>query len=189
MASSTITLLLDHQHHPSTGLFSSSKPSSVPLNPNCPLRLPPAPAPSVLLSVPSSTGTGPGDSESESCPVVSDSLQPPPYSIQSMEFSRPEYQSGKPFPSLGDLSKPGIEPRSPILQADSLPAKHKRSPRILEGKKKKRILEGVAYPFSSRSSRPRYWTRVSYTAGRFFTNWAIYLHVFIPHLELPCWLR
>ena len=36
-----------------------------------------------------------------------------------------------------------------------------------------RILEWVAYPFSSRSSRPRNWTRVSCIAGRFFTNWAI----------------
>ena len=34
-----------------------------------------------------------------------------------------------------------------------------------------RILEWVAYPFSSRSSRPRNWTRVSSFAGGFFTNW------------------
>ena len=39
-----------------------------------------------------------------------------------MEFSRPEYWSGLPFPSPGDLPNPGIEPRSPTLQADSLPA-------------------------------------------------------------------
>ena len=39
-----------------------------------------------------------------------------------MEFSRPEYWSGLPFPSPGDLSNPGIEPRSPAFQADSLPA-------------------------------------------------------------------
>ena len=38
-----------------------------------------------------------------------------------MEFSRPEYKSG-PFPSPGDLPNPGIKPRSPALQADSLPA-------------------------------------------------------------------
>ena len=37
----------------------------------------------------------------------------------SMEFSRQEYWSGLPFPSLGDLPK-GIEPRSPALQEDSL---------------------------------------------------------------------
>jgi len=35
-----------------------------------------------------------------------------------MEFSRPKYWSGKPFPSLGDLSDPEIEPGSPALQAD-----------------------------------------------------------------------
>ena len=36
-----------------------------------------------------------------------------------MEFSRPEYWSG--YSSPGDLSTPGIKPRSPALQADSLP--------------------------------------------------------------------
>ena len=44
-----------------------------------------------------------------------------PWIIQSMEFSRPEYWSGYPFPCPGDLPNPGIEPRSPALQADSLP--------------------------------------------------------------------
>ena len=38
----------------------------------------------------------------------------------SMEFSRQESWSGQPFPSPGDLPNPGIEPRSPALQADSL---------------------------------------------------------------------
>ena len=38
-----------------------------------------------------------------------------------MGFSRQEYWSGVPFPSPGDLPDPGIEPRSPALQADSLP--------------------------------------------------------------------
>ena len=38
----------------------------------------------------------------------------------SMEFSRQEYWSGLPFPSPGDLPDPGIEPRSPALQADAL---------------------------------------------------------------------
>ena len=36
-----------------------------------------------------------------------------------------------------------------------------------------RILEWVAYPFSSGSSWPRNRTRVSCIAGGFFTNWAI----------------
>ena len=38
----------------------------------------------------------------------------------SKEFSRQEYWSGLPCPSPGDLSDPGIKPRSPALGADSL---------------------------------------------------------------------
>ena len=44
------------------------------------------------------------------------------WTIQSMEFSRPEYWSGYSFPSPEDLPNPGMESRSPALQADSLPA-------------------------------------------------------------------
>ena len=39
----------------------------------------------------------------------------------SMGFPRQEYWSGLPVPSPGDLPDPGITPRSPVLQADSLP--------------------------------------------------------------------
>ena len=39
-----------------------------------------------------------------------------------MEFSRQEYWSGLPFPSSAVLPDPGIEPRSPALQADTLPS-------------------------------------------------------------------
>ena len=52
-----------------------------------------------------------------------------PWTIQSMEFSRPEYWSGLPFPSSGDLPNPGMEPRSPALQADSLPAETQGKPK------------------------------------------------------------
>ena len=38
-----------------------------------------------------------------------------------MEFSRQEYWSGLPFQTPGDLPNPGIKPRSPTLQAESLP--------------------------------------------------------------------
>ena len=38
----------------------------------------------------------------------------------SMRFSSQGYWSVLPFPSPGNLPNPGIEPRSPILQADSL---------------------------------------------------------------------
>ena len=39
----------------------------------------------------------------------------------SMDFSSQEYWSGSPFPSLGGLPNPGIEPGSPALRADALP--------------------------------------------------------------------
>ena len=38
----------------------------------------------------------------------------------SLGFSRQEYWSGLPFPSPGDLPNPGIESRSPALEADAL---------------------------------------------------------------------
>ena len=46
-----------------------------------------------------------------------------------MEFSRPEYYSGQPIPSPGDLSNPGVKPRSPSLQADSLPSEPPGKPK------------------------------------------------------------
>ena len=60
-------------------------------------------------------------SGSESCSVRV-WLFATPWTIESMEFSRPEYWSGQPFLSPGNLPNPGMEPRAPRLQADSLPA-------------------------------------------------------------------
>ena len=102
--------------------------------------------------------------ESESRSVMSDSLWPrgTPWTIQSMEFSRPEYWGGWPFPSPGDRPNPGIEPRSLHCRQILYQLSHQRSPRILEC---------VAYPFSSGTSRPRNWTGVSCIAGGVFTNW------------------
>ena len=62
------------------------------------------------------------------------------------------------FPT--QASNPGLPHCRQILYKLS----HKGSPRILEW---------VVYPFSSESSRSRNRTRVSCTAGVFFTNWAI----------------
>ena len=79
-----------------------------------------------------------------------------PRTIQSMEFSRPEYWSGSLsllqgiFPTQG--SNPGLLHCRWILYHLS----HKGSPRILEW---------VAYPFSSGSSETRNPTRVSCIAG------------------------
>ena len=46
----------------------------------------------------------------------------------SMGFSRPEYWSGLPFSSQGDLPDPGIEPVSLALWADSLPTELQGNP-------------------------------------------------------------
>ena len=46
----------------------------------------------------------------------------------SMGFSRQEYWSGVLFPFPGDLPDPGIKPRSPALQVDSLPSEPPGNP-------------------------------------------------------------
>ena len=46
-------------------------------------------------------------------------------------FSRQEYWSGLPIPPPGNLPNPGIEPRSPALQADFLPAKLPGKPMLV----------------------------------------------------------
>ena len=56
--------------------------------------------------------------------VVSDSLRPhrlwPTRLLDPWGFSRQEYCSRSPCPPPGDLPNPGIEPRSPAFQMDSL---------------------------------------------------------------------
>ena len=47
----------------------------------------------------------------------------------SMGFSRQEYWSGLPCPAPGDLPNPGIEPRSPALQVDSLTSEPPEKPK------------------------------------------------------------
>ena len=103
------------------------------------------------------------ENESESCSAVSDSLQthglysPWNSAGQNTGVGSLFLLQGI-FPTQG--SNPGLLHCRRILYQLS----HKRSPRRLEW---------VAYPFSSRSSWPRNWTRVSCIAGGFFTNWAI----------------
>jgi len=99
-----------------------------------------------------------------------------------MEFSRPEYwrgerslqagwraglagrklQCAKTLKLIRGSSQPRNRTQSPALQADSFyHLSHQGSPRTPEW---------VAYPFSSRSSRPRNQTGVSCIAGGFFIS-------------------
>ena len=47
-----------------------------------------------------------------------------------------DYWGGLPFPSPEDLPNPGIEPRSPAVQADSLPAEPLGKPKFIKVKHK-----------------------------------------------------
>ena len=103
------------------------------------------------------------ESASESCSVVSGSLRP-----HGSPWNSPGQNIGVGSLSLlqeifpTQQSNPGLPHCRRILYQLS----HKGSPRILEW---------VAYSFSSRSSQPRNWTRVSCIAGGFFNNWAMNL--------------
>ena len=53
------------------------------------------------------------------------------YHTPSTGFSRQENWSGLPFSSPGDLPDPGIEPRSPALQAEALPSEPPGKPLVM----------------------------------------------------------
>ena len=133
---------------------------------------------------------------------MSDSLLPfrlqPARLLCPWKFSRQEYWSGWPCLSPGDLPIPGIEPRSPTLQTDSLPSEPPGKPikgggglipqscptlwdpmdSSLQGSSvheilQERILESVAISSSRGSSPPRDWIPVSISPAftdRFFTS-------------------
>ena len=63
---------------------------------------------------------GSGGLVTKSCPTLATPWTVACRAPLSMGFSRQEYWSGLPFPSSGDLPNPGIKPRSPALQTDSL---------------------------------------------------------------------
>jgi len=66
--------------------------------------------------------------ESESHLVVSDSLRHHGIVYGILQARILEWVA---FPSPGDLPSPGIKPRSPSLQADSLPAEPPGKPQVL----------------------------------------------------------
>ena len=64
---------------------------------------------------------GSGALVAKSCPALATPRTVVCQAPLSMGFSRQEYWSGLPFHSPGDFPYSEIEPRSPALQADSLP--------------------------------------------------------------------
>ena len=74
----------------------------------------------------------------QSCPTL---CNPTDYTVHSVLLG--QNTGVTTFPSPGDIPNPRIEPRSPALQADSLPAEPQGKPRNTEW---------VAYLFSSISS-------------------------------------
>ena len=104
------------------------------------------------------------ESEGESLSVVSDSLQP-------HDFSRPWNSPGQ-NTGVGSLSL--LQGIFPTQGSNSGLQRCRRILYQLRHKGGPRILEWVAFPFSSGSSRPRNWTEVSCIEGRFFTNQAIF---------------
>ena len=82
----------------------------------------------------------------------------------SMGFSRPEYWSGLPLPSPGDLPNSGIEPRSPgspSLQADILPSE----PQGSMGGEKKKGFEASLYDVQRKELRLREMRRSDRSLG------------------------
>ena len=70
-----------------------------------------------------------------SCSVITDPATPWTVARQAplpWGFSRPEYWSGLSGPPPEDLPNPGIEPMSPTLQVDSLPAEPPGKPLKLQ---------------------------------------------------------
>ena len=100
--------------------------------------------------------------ESDSHSVMSDSLRP--HGLYS-PWHFPGQDTGVGSLSLLQRLFPtqGLNPGLPLCRRILYQLSHKGSPRILEW---------LAYPFSSGSSWPRNQTRVFCIAGRFFTNWA-----------------
>ena len=76
-----------------------------------------------------------------------------------MGFSRQEYWSKLPFPSPGDHPNRGSEPRSPTLQADSLPSEPPGKPCNVQHDKYNYHIPGMVEPgglSSMRSQRVRH---------------------------------
>ena len=101
----------------------------------------------------------------QSCPTLCDPMgcSPAGFSARGILQARIlQYTCRLPCPLPGNLHNPGIKPRSPVLQADSLLSETPGKPKNI----------GVPYRFSRGSSWARNQTRIFCIASRFFTSWA-----------------
>ena len=120
-------------------------------------------------------------SDTQLCPTLVTPWTVASQAPLSMGFSRHEYWRGLPCPPPGDLSNLGMDPRSPTLHTDCLPAKLPRKP--------KNTRVGSLFLLQG-SSQPRNPTCVSCIMGRFFTSWATreainnrHVHISLPKHE------
>ena len=81
----------------------------------------------------------------QSCPTLGDPMDcsPPVSSIHGI--LQQEYWSGLPFLSPGDLLNPGIQPKPPALEADSLPTE--ASGKANEGNLEFKVEAKKAFPW------------------------------------------
>ena len=75
------------------------------------------------------------------CPTLCDPMDCSSPGFSFMGFSSQEEESGLTFPSPGDLPDPGIEPQSPVLEADSLPTELTGKPNKILKMPPKKLLE------------------------------------------------
>ena len=68
---------------------------------------------------------------SQSCPTLVTPWTIAHQAPLSMKFFRQEHWSELPLSSAGDLPNPGMEPRYPALQADSLPSEPPGKPKVV----------------------------------------------------------
>ena len=97
----------------------------------------------------------------QSCPILCD---PMAYTVHGILQARILEWVAFPFSRDPRDPNPGIEPRSPTLQADSLPAEPQGKPKNT-GVGSLSLLQQIFDPADR--------TGVSCTAGGFFTNWAM----------------
>ena len=116
-----------------------------------------------------------------------------------MGFSRQESWSGLPFPTLGDLPDPGIEPPSPVSPALTagfffffLPLSHPGSSRNKQGypKGKKKYLEKIFCPRTTIQSIKQeavitHWMAEMFAEAQGYPGGVLVEEA--VHREVPCW--